>query len=178
MSPLAVARSLAQVCISREFNLLRLNRTSPVTGWLRVLAKDLHEELGGPGVGALGMCLTGGFALAMMIEDSVVAPVVAQPSLPFAVGTRRAGDLNLSPQDLAAVDARAAAGCQVLGIRYREDGASGTRFDTLEERLGTQFIPLELPGKGHATLTAHRSQEAVTAVLDFFTTTLRHPSVG
>ena len=48
--------------------------TTPVAGWLRSLARELHDELGGPGVGALGMCFTGGFALAMMVDTSVVAP--------------------------------------------------------------------------------------------------------
>ena len=95
--------------------------TAPVATWLRSLARELHDELGGPGVGALGMCFTGGFALAMMVDDSVVAPVVAQPSVPFALGRERAADLNLSPADLERVRGRAAAGCQVLGLRYRQD---------------------------------------------------------
>ncbi len=112
-------------------------QTSPVATWLRSLARSLHEELGGPGVGALGMCFTGGFALAMMVDTSVVAPVLAQPSLPFPVGKKRAADLNLSPADLAAVRDRAAGGCQVLGLRYRDDMAVGTRFETLTRRSAT-----------------------------------------
>ena len=117
-SPLAAVGSLRQACVNREFNKLRLHQTSPIADWLRSLARDLHAELGGPGVGALGMCFTGGFALAMMVDDSVAAPVLAQPSLPFPVGKARAADLNLSPADLAKVKERAAAGCQVLGLRY------------------------------------------------------------
>ena len=92
---------LPKVCVSREFTTMATGQTSPVAGWLRSLARSLHEELGGPGVGALGMCFTGGFALAMMVDTSVVAPVLAQPSLPFPVGKKRAADLNLSPADLA-----------------------------------------------------------------------------
>src|SRR5690606_24574059 len=92
-SPIAVASSLRQVCVSREFNKLRVGQTSPIAGWLRSLARDLHAELGGPGVGALGMCFTGGFALAMMVDDAVAAPVLAQPSLPFPLGRVRAADL-------------------------------------------------------------------------------------
>ena len=83
------------------------------------------------------MCFTGGFALAMMVDDSVAAPVVAQPSAPFAIGRKRAADLNLSPADTDAVVARAAAGCQVLGLRYRKDRATGTRFDTLPASSAT-----------------------------------------
>ena len=132
------------------------------------LARELHAELGGPGVGALGMCFTGGFALAMMVDDSVAAPVLAQPSAPFAVSPSRSRDLNLSDADLAKVKARAAAGCEVLGLRYRADPAVGKRFQRLTEEIGDEFIKVELAGKGHSTVTAQRSQEAVDAVLSFF----------
>ena len=114
------------------------------------------------------MCFTGGFALAMMVDDSVAAPVVAQPSAPFAVSKARSADLNLSPDDLDAVRRRAAAGCQVLGLRYRKDVMTGTRFDTLSRLLGEAFIRVELDGRGHSTVTEHRSQHAVDEVLAFF----------
>lgn len=163
-----IVKAIAQVCVSREFTKLRVGVASPVTGWLRSLARSLHAELGGRGVGALGMCLTGGFALAMMVDDSVAAPVVAQPSLPAAIGRTRAGDLGLSSTDREVVRRRVAAGCTVLGVRYRSDPATGTRFDTLTSTLGDGFIKVELEGKGHATLTADRQQVAVDRVLDFF----------
>jgi len=175
-SPVAVLGTLRQVCVSREFTKLKLRQTSPIADWLRSLARDLHAELGGPGVGAVGMCFTGGFALAMMVDDSVVAPVLAQPSLPFAVGKARGADLNLSPADLAKVKERAAGGCQVLGLRYTGDMAVGTRFDTLTEELGDAFIRVEFPGRKHSTLTAHRQQEGVDRVLAFFREKLLSPS--
>jgi dienelactone hydrolase len=170
-APVSVGRFLKvlpQVCVSREFTKLALNETTPVAGWLRSLARELHAELGGPGVGALGMCFTGGFALAMMVDDAVTAPVVCQPSAPFAIGKRRGADLNLSPADLEVVKRRAAAGCAVLGLRYRNDAATGTRFDTLHRELGDNFIAVEFEGKGHSVLTEHRQQEAVDRVLAFF----------
>jgi dienelactone hydrolase len=165
--PGAAVRTLARVCVSREFNKLRLRETSPVATWLRSLARTLHAKLGGPGVGAVGMCFTGGFALAMMVDESVAAPVVAQPSLPFAIGRARAADLNLSPADLDVVKRRAAAGCEVLGVRYADDPAVGTRFETLTHELGDAFLRVELPGRKHSTLTAHREQVAVDRVLAF-----------
>jgi len=164
----AMLGSLRQACVNREFNKLRLGETSPIADWLRSLARELHAELGGPGVGALGMCFTGGFALAMMVDDSVAAPVLAQPSLPFPIGKARAADLNLSPADLTKVKERAAAGCEVLGLRYTGDMAVGTRFETLTRELGDQFIRVEFPGRKHSTLTAHRQQEGVDRVLAFF----------
>ncbi len=173
MGALSVAKTLRQVCVSREFTKLATGETTPVAGWLRSLARGLHAELGGPGVGALGMCFTGGFALAMMVDDAVAAPVVTQPSAPFAVGKKRSADLNLSPADLTTVKERAAAGCEVLGLRYRKDPAVGTRFDTLTREIGDKFIRVEFDGKGHSTVTAHRQQEGVDRVLAFFEEKLR-----
>lgn len=168
-----VLKAFPRACISREFTILATNQTSPVATWLRSLARELHAELGGPGVGALGMCFTGGFALAMMVEEATVAPVLCQPSMPVPVGKRRAADLNLSPDDLRAVRRRARAGCSVLGLRYRTDSATGTRFDTLTRELGAQFIRVELEGKGHSTVTEQQQPEAIAAVLDFFADRLR-----
>ena len=114
------------------------------------------------------MCFTGGFALAMMVDPAVAAPVLAQPSAPFPVSPKRSADLNLSPDDLAAVKERAAAGCEVLGLRYRSDPAVGKRFDSLTREIGDEFIRVEFEGRQHSTLTEHRQQEAVDRVLAFF----------
>jgi dienelactone hydrolase len=170
---LPVARTLGRICVSREMSLLALGQTQPVADWLRSLARALHAELGGPGVGALGMCFTGGFALAMMVDPAVAAPVLAQPSAPIAATPRRSADLNLSPGDLAAVKARAAAGCEVLGLRYRSDPMVGKRFTTLTRELGGAFLRVEFPGRQHATLTEHRQQEAVDRTIAFFQEKLR-----
>lgn len=167
------AKVVPAVCVSKEFTTFATGRTSPIAGWLRALSRSLHEELGGVGVGVVGMCFTGGFALAMMVDDSVAAPVLAQPSLPFPIGRRRSADLALSPKDLSAVKARAAAGCPVLGLRYAGDKATGTRFATLQHELGDAFTAVEFPGSKHATLTAHRQQEGVDAVLKFLRTRLQ-----
>ncbi|MCW2794931.1 dienelactone hydrolase family protein [Nocardioides sp.] len=174
MTPLAVVSTMRRVCVSKEFTKLALRQTSPIAGWLRSLARDLHGELGGPGVGALGMCFTGGFALAMMVDDSVAAPVLCQPSVPFVPGRARSRDLNLSPADLATVKERAAGGCQVLGLEFTSDPLTGRRFDTLATEIGDAFIRVELPGKGHSTVTEDRQQAGVDRVLAFFNEKL-HP---
>lgn len=168
IGPGSVARAFRQVCVSNEFTKLATGVTTPVAGWLRSLARELHDELGGPGVGALGMCFTGGFALAMMVDTAVAAPVVAQPSVPFAVSPKRSADLNLSPEDLATVKERAATGCHVLGLRFRGDKAVGSRFETLSRELGDAFLRVEFPGAKHSTVTTHRQQEGVDRVLQFF----------
>ncbi len=110
-----ILTAIARVCVSSEFTKLKAGVLGPVTDWVRSLARSLHAEWGGPGVGALGRCLTGGFALAMMVDDWVAAPVLAQPSLPAAFGRTRAGDLGLGPAQRDAVRRRVAGGCPVLG---------------------------------------------------------------
>jgi dienelactone hydrolase len=165
---LETVRSIAGVCVSREFTMFALGRTTPVATWLQSLARELHRELGGPGVGAVGMCLTGGYALAVLSDAPVAAPVLAQPASPAPVGRARRADLGLSPRDLASVKAKVKSGCQVLGLRYEDDPAVGTRFEPLRRELGDNFIAVEFPGRKHATLTEHRQQAGVDRVLAFF----------
>ena len=171
-----LARSMAQVCIAREFTTMAAGRTSPVIAWLRALARSLHTEVGGRGVGAVGMCFSGGFALGMMVDDIMVAPVLSQPSLPFPFGKKKAADLNLSPDDAAVIADRAANGCQVLGLRYDRDRAVGDRFTSLRELLGDAFIAVELPSRkktDHSVLTEQRDEPSVQRVLDFFVEKLK-----
>ncbi len=171
-----LATSMAKVCISKEFTHWALQQTSPIIGWLRALARSLHLEVGGPGVGAVGMCFSGGFALAMMVDEVVVAPVLSQPSMPFAVGgVARKADLNLSPDDRLAIAQRAAEGCQVLGLRFTGDKLVGDRFASLRTLLGDAFIAVELPSsspKDHSVLTEQRDEPSVERVLQFLTSKL------
>jgi len=164
-------QQMAKICIAREFTTFALDQTSPIISWLRALARNLHQEVGGPGVGAVGMCFSGGFALGMMVDDIMLAPVLSQPSLPFSIGKARGADLNLSPDDAAAIAERAAAGCQVLGLRFTEDRLVGDRFSTLRELLGDAFIAVELPSAkktDHSVLTEQRDDDSVARVIDFF----------
>jgi len=165
-----IASSMAKVCISREFTTMALGHTSPIISWLRALARSLHNEVGGKGVGAIGMCFSGGFALGMMVDDIMVAPVLSQPSLPFSIGKKRGADLNLSPDDAAVVAQRAAQGCQGLGLRFDQDKLVGERFASLRELLGDAFIAIELPStskKDHSVLTEQRDEASVQKVLEF-----------
>ncbi len=163
--------SLAKVCVSKEFTAMARNKTSPIIGWLRALGRSLHQEIGGTGIGAVGMCFSGGFALGMMLDDHMLAPVLSQPSLPFPMGAKRAADLNLSPDDALVVKRRADEGCQVLGLRFTGDRLVGTRFDSLRELLGDAFIAIELPSSkktDHSVLTEQRDEPSVQRVISFF----------
>ncbi len=165
-----MASSGFKVCVSREFTAMALNQTSPVISWLRALAKYLHAEIGGKGVGAVGMCFSGGFALGMMVDDIMLAPVLSQPSLPFALGAKRSADLNLSEQDRHRIKQRAEAGCQVLGLRYKGDRLVGTRFAELHKLLGDAFIAVEFESSAksdHSVLTEQRQELGVQRVLEF-----------
>lgn len=146
-------RSMAGACVAREFVTMATDRTSPIIGWLRRLAAKAHAECGGPGVGAVGMCFTGGFALGMMVDETMLAPVLSQPSLPFPVGRKRKAAVGISDADLERVKERAAQGACVLGLRFSADSNSPPqRFDTLRRELGDAFIAVEIdssPGNPH-----------------------------
>ena len=165
-----IASSKSKICNSREFTTMAMHKTSPIISWLRALARQIHSEVGGVGVGAVDMCFSGGFALGMMVDDIMVAPVLSQPSMPFAIGAHRSADLNLSPSDEARIVERAQAGCQVLGLRFTGDKLVGTRFNSLRELLGDAFVAVEFESstkQDHSVLTEQIQEEGVVRVLEF-----------
>jgi dienelactone hydrolase len=142
-----VGAEVARSCINREFHVLSRRRRSPVTDWLRGLCRDVHGELGGPGVGVVGMCFTGNFALGMLADPTVMAPVLSQPSLPFSLSTSHRAALQLSPDELAEIQRRTREeGLTVLGLRFTADlMCPGSRFTALREALGEGFEGVEIP---------------------------------
>ncbi|MCB5167744.1 dienelactone hydrolase family protein [Streptomyces bambusae] len=178
--------TMLDVCVSREFTLLATGRSSRVVHWLRALAAHEHERCGGPGVGAVGMCLTGGFALAMATDERLLAPVLAQPSLPLAVTPGRRGNIDISPEDLAVVRGRCEReGLKVLGLRFKGDRfVPGDRFRFLARELGEAFVAVELDDADanpagrlapHSVLTEHLidepgqpTRDALEQVLELF----------
>lgn len=178
-----LAGDVWRFCVRREFSIFARGRTSPIVAWLRELAAALRLETGRASIGVVGMCFSGGFALAMLDDLDIVAPVVAEPALPVATlglpagRAARGADLGLS-----APEARAArcAKTDVLGLRYRGDGMVGSRFTELRSLLGDRFLSVELDGPGHSVLTKDRDAGAVGTVLDFLDERLdgRAPSRG
>ncbi|MFE7509642.1 dienelactone hydrolase family protein [Streptomyces sp. NPDC057540] len=164
---------LKRACVSAEFRAFAGGGTSPVAVWLRALARTAHDECGGPGVGAVGMCFTGNFALSMTLEPAVIAPVLGQPSLPFD----DPGALELSPEDAAAIRERFERdGLTALGLRFDDDKwCTGRRFAAYTHLLGDRFDGRVLPGGSanpepppffrdlvrtpHSVLTAHLVDE-------------------
>jgi dienelactone hydrolase len=188
------ASSFVRACVAREFAAFATGRTAPVALWLRALAGHARSSCGGPGVGVVGMCFTGGFALGTMVDGDVVAPVLSQPSLPLPPFRPRArASLQLSPGDLERVRQRAAAGVCVMGLRFTEDIAvPEARFAALRAELGDAFIGVEIDSsrgnpwgirtRAHSVLTedlvdepGHPTRQALDQVLGFLGERLLRP---
>jgi len=131
------------LCVSREFHLFKTGASSPIVEWLRPLAAQAHEECGGKGVGVVGMCLTGGFALSMAVDPVVRMPILSQPSMPASDH----GQLDISPADLAKVQARIRDdGLVVRGYRFEGDRlCRPARFEALQAALGDGFVGTSFP---------------------------------
>lgn len=185
-----IVKSIAKVCISREFAVLA-NRSSPAAGWLRALAAKAHQECGGPGVGAIGMCMTGSFALAMALDPAVIAPVMSQPALPAGLTARRRAAVGLDDGELAQVKARTSRGLHLLGLRFSNDRACpAERFATMRREFGAGFEGIEVdssPGNrfgiaesAHCVLTVdlvdtpgHPTKAALDRTIEFIGERLR-----
>lgn len=165
-------QQIARACVSKEFHVLARNGSSPVTEWLRALARDLDQEIRtagieAEGVGCVGMCLTGNFGLALAVDPWVRAPVLSQPSLPFGVTRKHREALHLSSDDLVTLKRRAEEGLEVLGLRFTHDPlCPAARFRTLERELGEAFIPFEIDSGPNNPHGFARSAHSVLA-LDF-----------
>jgi dienelactone hydrolase len=178
----ALASIISNICVRREFSVWKAGKSSPIVDWLRALARHAHAECGGPGVGAIGMCFTGGFALAMMTEPAVVAPVLSQPSMPAIGGDK--GAIDASPDEIACARKRfETEDLSMLGLRYKSDKmVPDARFDRYTKEFGDRFERVELddadarPDTGlapHSVLTIHLPESgpgkaAETRTIAFF----------
>jgi dienelactone hydrolase len=183
-----ISSMLAGICIHREFNFWAAGRSSPIVDWLRALARKAHAECGGPGVGAVGMCFSGGFALAMMTEPAVIAPVLSQPSMPFAVFAKNRAAIDVPAQAIDSIRQRLEnEDLSMLALRFNGDPfVPPERFATLRRCFGNRCETIELnpadaaPGPGgqkpHSVLTFGLreddpygpTKQAETRVIDFF----------
>jgi len=163
-----------RACVNAEFRALAANVSSPVTQWLRALARLAHRESGGPGVGAIGMCFTGNFALTMMLEPAMLAPVLSQPALPL----NESAGIEIAPEEIKAISDRLVReDLTVLAYRFEGDRfCMAARFATYAEALGDRFVGRVLPDSAantdvapffakrvacpHSVVTAHLIDEA------------------
>lgn len=180
--------TLARACVTREFAGFATNKQRPVSVFLRALARDLDASTPGKGIGVIGQCFTGGFALAAAVDPSVLAPVISQPTIPVALGATRRRNPGLTEAELTTVADRCANdGLCAIGLRFSEDKMSpADRFVTLKERLGDAFEVIEIdssPGNeggfrktAHSVLTdevrevdGHPTYEARKRIVEFLT---------
>ncbi len=185
--PLYMADSMARACIRKEFAAFATRKSSPITDYLRALCRAIHAECGGKGVGVVGMCLTGNFALSLMVDPVVMAPVLSQPSLPAGITPAARRDLHVSDAELAIIKQRIAEeDIKVLGLRFTWDIlCPKARFTHLKEELGDGFEAIEIdsspfnahhiPVYAHSVLTkdlvdkaGHPTQQALHRTLAFF----------
>ena len=181
----AAVKELLKVCISKEFNLFVAGASSPAVDWLRAFGKTEHARCGGPGIGVVGMCFSGGFALAMAADPHVLAPVMSQPAnpvaLPFGKAKTNGGAIDVSDADLNKVRARLDAEPELCVLAYRFSGdktVPADRFVMLRERLGERFVgvtfdsspgnPNGYPKSAHSVLTTHLVPEARDEVVALF----------
>jgi dienelactone hydrolase len=176
-------RSMLKGCISAEFRAFAANASSPVTQWLRALAAHAHPLCGGKGVGAIGMCFTGNFALSLMLEPAMLAPVLSQPSLPLM----QAGGMHIAPDELKTVKERLdREDLTVLAYRFEGDSfCRAARFAAYQQALGDRFQPRVLPDScanpdapmknPHSVVTLHLidehdqpTRQAVEEIIGFF----------
>ncbi|MCB1670374.1 MAG: dienelactone hydrolase family protein [Gammaproteobacteria bacterium] len=167
--------NLARVfCMRREFHLFEKNHSSPVVDWLKALCRHLRLENGARNIGVIGMCLTGNFALTLVAEDSVLAAVASQPSLPI----QDKHGLAMSDREIAATREKLDTKGPMLALRFSGDRlCSAARFSAIDkafndDRERVRF--LEIPGDGHSTLTldfirgGEPAREALSEVIAYF----------
>ncbi len=182
-----VVKTLAKQCVRREFLAFARSKRAPITDWMRDLVTHAHGECGGAGVGVVGMCFTGNFALGLAVDPAVLVPVMSQPSMPFGITKNHRRDLHVAPDDLAEVKRRTTdEELCVIGLRFTGDSmVPEARFERLHSEFGDAFIGIEIDStKGnpygygprtHSVLTTeyrseseHPTNQAMELVLDHF----------
>ncbi|QFT72155.1 MULTISPECIES: dienelactone hydrolase family protein [unclassified Ruegeria] len=152
-------------CVRREFNIFARGRQSPIAGWMRALTREIKQRENSAGVGVIGMCLTGSFALTLMAEDAVLGGVASQPALPILGGRH----LHMSAEDIGAASAGMAAKGPGLAMRYSEDKLAPKKLmRALEQAFGNLLETVEYPGKDHSLLTLDFHEPAYQRVDAYF----------
>ena len=202
----APLRNAIRLCVSREFANLRAGVSSPVTTWLRALAAHISQNSAGARMGAIGMCLTGAFAIPLVIDPHVAAAVAAQPSVPlsplftaFGIGSeKKLSRLNVSDAEISEARARLDAGvASLLSVRCRADRiCPRAKIERLQREFPTGLEVREygevdernsIGERPHATFTKeyrlapnasanHHSRRAFADLVAFLNAHLRGPN--
>ena len=167
---------LRVMCMRKEFRLMATDASSPVSDWLRFLCREVRDSRSVRGVGVIGMCLTGNFAITLIGDDSVLAAVASQPAMPFF----KQGALHMSPQEIARSREALETEGPMRVLRFADDPLSTIEKSDCIHRTfnddGQERVKeIVLPGKGHSVLTldfideaGHPTHEALENVLAYF----------
>lgn len=170
------ANLLRVFCMRKEFRLFEANKSSPIVDWLKALCQSIRDEKQVAGVGVIGMCLTGNFAISLMGDDSVLASVASQPAMPF----HKQAALHMNEAEIQATKDRIDKTAPMKAYRFAEDRtSSGEKFQCIHQKFntdGAHRIDLNtLPGKGHSVFTldfvdedGHPTHQALTEILGYF----------
>lgn len=165
----------------REFRLFSKNESGPVVDWLAALCRDVQARTGARGVGVIGMCLTGNFAISLMADDSVLAAVASQPAMPV----QSQSSLHMTPDTVRAVRDRIDEEAPIYALRFEEDSlCTAARWDAIGAAFNDEDAErvrlVTLPGPGHSVLTldfvdeeGHPTRAALDEVLTYFSERLR-----
>ncbi len=162
-------------CLRKEFKLFEKNASSPIVDWLKALCRDLKDNHGATGVGVIGMCLTGNFTISLMADDSVLAGVASQPSMPL----NDQNALHMSPDEVAEARARLDQHGPMIALRFDEDRlCTARKYEALAQAFNDDKERIDLvtlPGKGHSVLTldfikgGQPARDALERVVSYFT---------
>jgi dienelactone hydrolase len=166
--------AVRQICILRKWNRLAKREATPMTDWIRALGREVHRRCGGAGIGAIGMCLTGGFIIPLLLDEHLLAPVSSQPALPWGFRKAVRSSLGFCSEKLEGARRRVEEkNLTILGFRYESDGqCPAEKFDTMESLFGDRFERIDYPGRQHSVLTKHRVPDAVERTISFLRSTL------
>ena len=177
---LSMLGNLARVfCMRREFRLFQTNKSSPVVDWLKALCRDLRDNHDATAIGVIGMCLTGNFAISLMADESVLAGVASQPSLPLF----RQSELHMSDEEIHTVCQRLDDHGPMMALRFEGDTiCTADKFKAIDSTFNdnNERIRLtQIPGNGHSVLTrdliqgGELTERALDEVISYFSTKLR-----
>jgi dienelactone hydrolase len=182
LEKISTAGNLVRVfCMRKEFHLFENNRASPIVDWLKALCRDVKSEGQHRGVGVIGMCLTGNFAISLMGDESVLAAVSSQPSMPLM----KASELHMSADEINAVRKRIDATAPMHAYRFEGDPmCTAVKYRAIDKAFNhdgvTRVVTHTLPGKGHSVITldfvdeqGHPTRQALDEILSYFSTQLR-----
>ena len=182
LEKVSIGGNLVRVfCMRKEFSLFEANGASPLVDWLKALCRDVKKRSQTKGVGVIGMCLTGNFAISLMSDESVLAAVSSQPSMPLLKPTK----LHMSAAEIGTIRQRIDDTAPIHAYRFAKDPmCTAEKYHAIENAFNdpdaTRVITHTLPGKGHSVLTldfvnesGHPTRDGLNDILAYFSVQLQ-----